>query len=230
MANPIALIAAAAAAMLLLRGRGDEPSVAGSEPEPEPAPDDEGQTRSADDGKVPVTKSVRATLAIAQVQPQPSADVPNTAYCADVANWPNDLRQLEVEILAAINALRQSGANCNPGGSQPPAPPLTMNKKLRCAARKHSKDMAQNGFFGHQNPQGQSSFDRIAAAGYNFQNASENLTAGPTTVQGAIQEWLTSTQGHCAAMFHPGVTELGVGVYKGGQYGYYWTTNFGKPA
>jgi uncharacterized protein YkwD len=227
MANPIALIAAAAAALLLLRKGGDSAVTEGEGVDEETSGGTPTDEKSA-------TKQSHATgtlgkAAVSSSQPA-SSDVPNNAYCSDVANWPNDLRTLELEILNAINNLRATGANCNPGGPQSPAPALTMNPKLRCAARKHSKDMVVRGFFGHQNPSGQSSFDRVAAAGYNYQNASENLTAGPPTVQGAIQEWLNSTQGHCAAMFHPGVTEIGVGVYKGGQHGTYWTTNFAKPA
>ncbi len=57
------------------------------------------------------------------------------------------------------------GASCD-GEAFAPAPPLEMDEVLRIAARLHSSDMGERGFFDHDNPDGQSPFDRIAAVGF----------------------------------------------------------------
>ena len=56
--------------------------------------------------------------------------------------------------------------------------PLVMEARLRCAARVHSLDMANRGFFDHVNPDGEDPFVRMERAGYSFQAAGENIAAG----------------------------------------------------
>jgi uncharacterized protein YkwD len=158
---------------------------------------------------------------------QPSADVPSGAYCSDVADWNPQWVALEEEMLAAINAVRAQGYNCS-SGQQAAAPPLTMNPHLRCSSRKHSMDMGKKNYFSHTNQEGEESWDRIWEAGFAGNITSENITAGPPTVQQAMQNFLTSTQGHCEALFDPQITEVGIGYYQqGGGYQFYWTQNFG---
>lgn len=162
-------------------------------------------------------------------EPEPGADVPGGSHCADVADWDPAWVSVEEQMLAAVNELRAQGYACA-GGSQSPAPALTMNPNLRCSARKHSKDMALNNYFSHTNQQGEESWDRIWASGFEGSKASENITAGPSNVQQALQNFLTSTQGHCEAMFDPGMTEIGIGYFPHNTgYQFYWTQNFGGP-
>lgn len=163
-------------------------------------------------------------------EPVDEADVPPGSYCADVANWNPEWVALEEAMLTAVNQLRASGYGNCAEGPQSSAPPLTMNPHLRCSARKHSKDMALKNYFSHTNQEGQESWDRMWAAGFDGLKASENITAGPgtATVQGAMQNFLTSTQGHCEALFDPAMTEVGIGLYQHGSgYKFYWTQNFG---
>ena len=160
--------------------------------------------------------------------PAQGSDVPEGAYCSDVANWDPAWVAMELEMLAAVNAVRASGFSC-PGIQQAPVPPLVMNPSLRCAARKHSKDMAEKGYFAHTNQEGEQSWDRMMAAGYNGTGFSENIAAGSPQIQHTMEQWLTSTAGHCEALFDPVMKDIGIGYYPtNAGLQFYWTQNFGK--
>jgi uncharacterized protein YkwD len=158
----------------------------------------------------------------------PSADVPDNAYCDEVASWDPQWAQLEVEILAIVNEVRGQGANCGSAGSFGPAGPVSMQPALRCAARKHSKDMADRNFFDHTNPSGESPWDRMGQAGYSYSTAGENIAAGNSTASATMDQWMNS-DGHCGNIMNPDFDEIGVGYYPGGQYGHLWTQAFGSP-
>lgn len=161
--------------------------------------------------------------------PGPMGDeVPDNAYCTDVAGWDPSWSQLEVEILEIMNQRRSEGANCGSEGSFGPAPALTMNAELRCAARVHSKDMDTRSFFDHVNPSGEQPWDRMQQAGYNYSSAGENIAGGNSTAEATMQQWMDS-DGHCSNIMSPNFSEVGVGYYPGGQWGYLWTQNFGRP-
>jgi uncharacterized protein YkwD len=154
----------------------------------------------------------------------------NASYCNEVSSWPDEHAAVELEVLAIVNEYRGRGANC---GGQPfgSASPLRMNAALRCAARKHSLDMATRGFFDHDNPDGQDPFDRIELAGYDFRAAGENIAAGQPTAQEAMDSWMTSP-GHCMNIMSAEFTEIGVGYTKdasGSNYPHLWTQTFGAP-
>ncbi len=161
------------------------------------------------------------------------SDVWGAPYCEPVRDgpdWPGELRAWEDEVLRLTNAARAAGADCASGGKFDPTTPLTMNASLRCAARKHSKDMATRDFFDHTNPEGEDPFDRIGLAGYgSYSQAGENIAAGTDTPQATVDGWLASP-GHCANIMSPNYSELGVGAFEGpGEYVYYWTQTFGRP-
>jgi uncharacterized protein YkwD len=131
------------------------------------------------------------------------------------------------EVLALTNQARSKSRVCG-STTYPRANPLTANSRLQSAAQAHSKDMAKKNYFDHTNLRGQSPFDRMEAAGYNYRAAGENIAAGQPTPAAVVQAWLDSP-GHCRNMMNAGFTELGVGVATGGRYGIYWTQNFGAP-
>ncbi len=152
-------------------------------------------------------------------------DVPDNAYCAEVANWDSGYASLEDQIVTIVNQRRSEGANC--GGEQfGPTGPLAMEPALRCAARKHSKDMAENGYFDHTNLMGESPWDRIDMAGYTGFGSGENIAAGNGTAEATMQQWMDSP-GHCSNIMNPNFNEIGVGYYPGGQWGHMWTQTFG---
>lgn len=101
---------------------------------------------------------------------------------------------------------------------------LMWNDAISNTARKHSEDMAIRSFFDHNNPSGQSPFDRIAADGIEFSVAAENIAAGYPTPFGAHAGWINSP-GHRDNLLR-NIDYLGVGVYFGGQYEIYYTQNY----
>jgi uncharacterized protein YkwD len=100
---------------------------------------------------------------------------------------------------------------------------LTWSDDLANVARAHSKDMADNGFFDHNNLKGQSPFDRMQEYGIRYRAAAENIAYGYTSPEAVVEGWMNSP-GHRANILNPNLTQLGVGVY-----GTYWTQNFCTP-
>jgi uncharacterized protein YkwD len=108
-----------------------------------------------------------------------------------------------------------------------PVQPLSSNAQLLQATRAHSADMLARNFFAHDNPDGESPFDRMRKAGYSFQTAGENIAFHGTT--GSIDETLTSLQlhedlfvdedfpdrGHRVSILNPDFKEVGVGLAFG---------------
>jgi uncharacterized protein YkwD len=155
-------------------------------------------------------------------------DVPNIAYCMDVAVWPDGHKTLEEDVLTAVNEQRAQGADCRSAGNFPPAPALTMNANLRCAARKHTKDMVERNFFDHTNPDGEGPAERLEKAEYNFRSWGENIAAGNATAADTVAQWMASDR-HCANIMDATFTEIGVGYFPGGEFGHEWTQVFGLP-
>lgn len=101
---------------------------------------------------------------------------------------------------------------------------LTMNAKLTDVARAHSRDMFARGYFAHTNPDGQSPFDRMNAAGINFKVAGENL-AYAANVTLAFNGLMNSPE-HRANILEPDFRHVGMGVINGGIYGEMFTQDF----
>jgi uncharacterized protein YkwD len=155
--------------------------------------------------------------------------VPDNEYCADAADWDPAWADLEEQVLAIVNDVRREGRSCGAAGDFRPTDALVMNPSLRCAARKHSADMAARNFFDHDNPSGESPWDRIAQAEYGpYSTAGENIAAGSPDAAGTMMQWLDS-DGHCSNIMNPGFAEIGVGYSPGGEYGHLWTQDFASP-
>jgi len=88
--------------------------------------------------------------------------------------------------------------------------------------------LVDRNFFEHTNPSGESPFQRMGEAGYQYSTAAENIAAGNSTPATTMQQWMDS-DGHCSNIMNGSFTELGVGYHPGGQYGHMWTQNFGAP-
>lgn len=157
-----------------------------------------------------------------------SEDVPDIAYCDDVADWGDSAISLEEEVLEIVNMHRAAGANCGSEGSFAPTEPLTMNPNLRCAARKHTLDMVDRNYFSHNSPEGDGPSVRIDAAEYDWSTWGENIARGSSDAEGTMEQWMGS-DGHCANIMNPSFTEIGVGYVAGGEFGHTWTQVFGRP-
>jgi uncharacterized protein YkwD len=109
-------------------------------------------------------------------------------------------------------------------------PALTKQSQLTSAARIHSQDMACNNFFSHTSPTTGSPFDRIAAQGYSFSSAAENIAAGYGSASATVDAWMNSS-GHRANILNSNYTQIGLGyAYWGSStYGSYITAVFASP-
>jgi len=126
----------------------------------------------------------------------------------------------ESAFLTQINAYRaQNGRGA-----------LTANPQLNAAADGHSVDMATKNYFSHTSLSGTEPDDRAASQGYpNSQTVGENISAGRETAADAFQGWKNSPP-HNTNMLDASYVDIGIGraFSAGSQYGWYWTTVFGK--
>ncbi|HEY9641992.1 MAG TPA: CAP domain-containing protein [Coleofasciculaceae cyanobacterium] len=112
---------------------------------------------------------------------------------------------------------------------------LTENRKLDAVAQAYSQTMATQDFLAHQGLDGSQPWDRMAAAGYQWSRAAENIAAGQSTPEEVVQGWIDSP-GHRANLLDPKLKEIGVGYFFLSQdtgnvnYNSYWTQDFGTPA
>jgi uncharacterized protein YkwD len=154
---------------------------------------------------------------------------------ADVYTTPQSvidlcMSDLDVEMLAAVNRARSSARLCD-GVPFPATGKLVWNCLLQEAALTHSQDMAEHNFFEHTGSDGSIHVHRILRTGYAASAAGENLAAGHDSIDEAMKDWLTSTDGHCETLMGPLFTEFGSGYTfnESTQYQRYWTQNFARP-
>ncbi|GGG06376.1 CAP-associated domain-containing protein [Paenibacillus abyssi] len=103
-------------------------------------------------------------------------------------------------------------------------PAFVWDDLIAGTARKHSKDMAVNRYFDHNNLRGESPFDRMEADGIAFRMAAENIAAGQRNAIFVHAGWMNSL-GHRKNVLGD-TKRLGVGVEFGGEMKIYYTQNF----
>ncbi|MBM4760677.1 CAP-associated domain-containing protein [Bacillus sp. B15-48] len=104
-------------------------------------------------------------------------------------------------------------------------PILQWDNHAKNAARRHSKDMADNGFFSHTNLNGKSPFDRMEAENIPFSVAGENLAYGQTSSIFA-HEGLMNSIGHRENILRADFRLVGIGVAFNLDSHPYYTQNF----
>ena len=102
---------------------------------------------------------------------------------------------------------------------------FTLDATLTQVARTRAQDMAANNYFSHTSQNGDSPWDRMAAAGYPDAGA-ENIAKGYPTAAAVVKGWMNSP-GHRANILNCGLRAIGVGMASG-PGGPYWTQNFGR--
>jgi uncharacterized protein YkwD len=126
---------------------------------------------------------------------------------------------LEQDVLAHVNELRRSHG----------LSPLRLSAPLAAAAGRHSAEMAQRGYFGHDSADG-SKFDRRIARFYplgshRYWSVGENLLWSSPTVDGAgaIRMWMASPEHRkilLAARWHEiGLSAVHVAAAPGAYHG-----------
>lgn len=195
-------------------GGADDPIMVGQEPEPDGAPEDTLEPEPETD---PVP------------EPEPGEPVSGPQACLDAdEEWAEGWKAFEDEVVDLVNAHRAEGADCRTGGRFGPTHALASDEQLRCAARLHSRDMGERGYFDHLDPDGVDPGVRIQAAEYGGLPAGENIAAGARTPSEVVEGWMNS-DGHCANIMRPQFDEIGVGYAEvpGSPWRIYWTQTFG---
>lgn len=106
--------------------------------------------------------------------------------------------------------------------------PLAKNDQLTAAAQGYSDVLASGDCFNHTCGDVPNFADRDAQASYNgWTDIGENIAAGYPTPEAVVAGWMASP-GHRANILSPNFSEIGVGVARGGQFGTYWTEEFGS--
>jgi len=110
---------------------------------------------------------------------------------------------------------------------------LTSNDQLNLAAAAKLKDMLNQQYFEHINPDGRGPAEVVEAAGYSYLRTGENLALGNfSSDQNLVQAWMDSP-GHRANILNDGFTEIGVAVGHGffeGQDVWLSVQSFGLPS
>ncbi|AOR31871.1 hypothetical protein BFF78_13135 [Streptomyces fodineus] len=120
----------------------------------------------------------------------------------------------ESQVLALVNQERAK-VGCSP---------LAANSSLSKLAESFSDDMAARDFFDHTDPDGNTPWDRAAAAGITDLGG-ENIARGQADAAAVMDAWMNSP-GHRANILNCDFKTLGVGVHFG-PGGPWWTQDFG---
>lgn len=139
----------------------------------------------------------------------------------------SDAKQAEVtqaEMTQAEAVLKLVNQERKKAGVQP----LTLSDKLTSIANTKAKDMADKGYFSHNSPTYGSPFDMLKQFGVSYSYAGENIAAGQKSAEEVMNSWMNSS-GHKANILNKNYTQLGVGFYRGGEYGTEWVQLFIKP-
>lgn len=149
----------------------------------------------------------------------PGSGVPQSLGCSIQRN-----SDYENTLIDLINNARQ----------QQNLPALELSNPLSAAAMVHSTDMACADFVDHTGSDGSSWFTRIAAQGYDYAFASENIYVGNPTfggdAQGAFTWWMNSKV-HRDNILSKKVSQIGIAYAfnPSSTYGGYYTLDFAKP-
>jgi len=115
---------------------------------------------------------------------------------------------------------------CNEARAAAELAPLAWRDDVANVARTHAADMLKRNYLDHFNPEGQSPFDRLAAANIQFQGAAENVhraTTGaesPAAIARKTFEDYRSSPGHWGNIMSGEFTHAGFGYTIEGAWAY----------
>ncbi|MBD3886678.1 CAP domain-containing protein [Phormidium tenue FACHB-886] len=150
----------------------------------------------------------------------PSLTLPNNRTVQSSPQTPaqsETTSQMEAQVEQQINKIR----------TQQGLEPLRHNAKLADVARTYSQRMADENFFGHTSPTGDTMVERVRSTGIIYFNLGENLFKGtnsPRPVPAAVQGWMNSA-GHRENILRSKYEQTGVGIWRKGNT-YYFTQLF----
>ncbi|MFB9720804.1 CAP domain-containing protein [Planobispora longispora] len=104
--------------------------------------------------------------------------------------------------------------------------PVVFDARLYAAARGHSTDMAENGYFSHTSKDGRNPGARIREAGFSPLRAwAENIARGQRSAESVHNAWMRSS-GHRANILNCKLTHIAVAYAKNAGGVPYWTQKF----
>ena len=195
----------------------DADPVPNPQPDPDPVPDPDPQP-DADPQPDPQPDPDPGV----EPEPEPDPD-PGPDPGPDPDPAPAPISGPVAVLYDLVNAARAEQRSCGTEGVFAAAAPLTLDARLMAAAQKHSADMHQHGFMSHIGSDGSTLRQRVEREGYAWRRLSENVAWGYAMPEGVMAAWLGS-DGHCANIMDPQVSELGLGLE-----GVRWTQVFAKP-
>lgn len=101
------------------------------------------------------------------------------------------------------------------------------SEEIAAVARAHSEDMSERNYFSHENPDGQSPFDRIESGGILYMSAAENIAAGYPNAIYAHEAWMNSGS-HREAILSE-IERFGAGIAQNDEGYIYFAENFYTP-
>lgn len=135
---------------------------------------------------------------------------------------------VQSRVLALVNEARAKPRRCGTE-SFAATRPVRLNATLQATAAAHATDMARHNYFDHVGRDGSHVEDRASSSGYRWRRIGENIAAGHTQAEAAMQDWLSSPE-HCANVMSPDYTEMGsaFAVNNSSSAGIYWVKVFGS--
>jgi uncharacterized protein YkwD len=138
----------------------------------------------------------------------------------------NRKADLERQMWALVNRDRLDRATSAETGGR--AQPLRWNEKLAAVARAHSRNMLEQRFFDHVDPEGRTLLARINAAGIPWRALGENIAINGT-VSGAEAAFMNESHfrnNHRANILNANYTDMGIGIVQGPNGSLYITQDF----
>jgi uncharacterized protein YkwD len=139
-----------------------------------------------------------------------------------------DERQLQ-RAVEQLNALRRQPAPCAAASSAMQR--LSWESRLAVSATEQARDIALQDRLSHTDSRNRGLGTRLRSVGYAAAGAGENLAAGQTDIDDALQAWLASPS-HCANLMQPEYSDVGLACVqrRGSRYERFWVAHFGAPA
>jgi len=138
----------------------------------------------------------------------------------------NRMADLERQMWALVNRDRLDPATSAETGGR--AQPLRWNENLAAVARAHSRNMLEQRFFDHVDPDGSTLSTRINEAGIPWQAAGENIAIYTTVLgaEGAFMNEPRFQRNHRANILNANYTDVGIGIVQGPNGSLYITQDF----
>lgn len=139
----------------------------------------------------------------------------------------NDLQMQKA--VEQLNALRRQAAPCAAASSAMQR--LSWETRLAASAQEQAADLAVQDRLSHVDSRNRGLGTRLRGVGYAAAGAGENLAAGQTDIDDALQAWLASPS-HCANLMQPEYRDVGLACVqrRGSRYERFWVAHFGVPA